>query len=63
VWLYRSIRKRAKSPKLQMCWEGPYNIITRINDVVYRVQWHPRAKMMAVHLDRLVPYLGATQDE
>jgi len=63
VWLYRPIRKRGKSPKLQTCWEGPYTIITRINDVVYRVQRHPRTKMMVVHLDRLAPYLGATRGE
>ena len=58
VWLYRPTRKRGKSPKLQTCWEGPYNIITRINDVIYRIQRHPRAKMMVVHLNRMAPYLG-----
>ena len=63
VWLYRPTRKRGKSPKLQTCWKGPYKIFTRINDVVYRIQRHPRAKMMVVNLDRLALYLGATQDE
>jgi hypothetical protein len=63
VWLYRPTRKRGKSPKLQACWEGPYIIITHINDIIYRIQQRPRAKMMVVHLDRLVPYLGASQDE
>jgi hypothetical protein len=62
VWLYRPTQKKGKSPKLQACWEGPYNI-TRINDVVYRIQRHPRAKIMFVHLDRLAPYLGATPDD
>jgi hypothetical protein len=42
---------------------SPYNIVTRIKDVVYRTQRYPRAKMMVVHLDRLAPYLGATRDE
>ena len=54
MWLYCPIR-RGKSPKLKTC--------TRINDVVYRVQRHPRAKMLVVLLDRLEPYLGATRDE
>jgi hypothetical protein len=63
VWIYRPTRKKGKSPKLQSCWEGPYNVITRINDVVYRIQWHPQAKMMVVHLDRLAPYLGSTREE
>jgi hypothetical protein len=55
VWLYRPTRKKVKSPKLQASWEGPYIITTRINDVIYRIQRHPRAKMMVVHLDRLAP--------
>jgi hypothetical protein len=63
VWPYRPTRRSERSPKLQLCWEGPYNIVTRINDVVYRIQWHYRAKMMVVHLDRLAPYLGAARDE
>jgi hypothetical protein len=63
VWLYRPTRRKGKSPKLQTCWEGPYNIITRMNDVIYRIQRQPRAKMMVVHLDRLAPYRGATRDE
>jgi hypothetical protein len=63
VWLYRSTRTRGRSPKLQSAWEGPYKVITRINDVVYRVQLHPRSRMMVVHLDRLAPYLGAARDE
>jgi hypothetical protein len=29
-----------------MCWEGPYIVITRINDVIYRSQRDLRAKMM-----------------
>jgi hypothetical protein len=63
VWLYRPTRKRRRSPKLQTCWECPYNIITRINDVIYRIQRHSRTKMMVVHLDRLAPNLGATRGE
>jgi hypothetical protein len=63
VWLYRPTRTRGRSPKLQSAWEGPYKVITRIIDVVYRIQRHPRSRMMVVHLDRLVPYLGATRDE
>jgi hypothetical protein len=38
-------------------------IITQINDVIYWIQRHPRAKMMVAHLDGLVQYLGATRDE
>jgi hypothetical protein len=55
VWLFRPTRTRRKSPKLQSSWEGPYKVITRINDVVYRIQRHPTAKMTVVHFDRLAP--------
>jgi hypothetical protein len=63
IWLHRPTREREKSTKLQSRWEDPYNIVTHINDVVYGVQRHPRAKMLLVHLDRLAPYLGSTQNE
>jgi hypothetical protein len=63
VWLSRLTRTSERSPKLQSAWKGPYKVITRINDVVYRIQRHPRSRMMVVHLDRLAPYLGATRDE
>jgi hypothetical protein len=43
--------------------QDPYKVVTSINNVAYRIQCHYRLKMMMVHLDRLVPYLGATQDE
>jgi hypothetical protein len=36
------------------------DIITRIY-VIYWIQWHPREKVMVIHLDGLVPYLGATR--
>ncbi|KAJ8971655.1 hypothetical protein NQ317_009216, partial [Molorchus minor] len=56
VWLYNPARKKGRSLKLQKSWEGPYTVIKRINDLVYRIQRGPRAKMKVVHLDRLVPY-------
>jgi hypothetical protein len=63
VWLYRPTRTKRKSPKLQSSCEGPYKVVNRINDVVYRIQRNPRSRLMVVHLDQLVPYQGATQGE
>ncbi|KAI5728107.1 hypothetical protein M8J77_011685 [Diaphorina citri] len=57
VWLYNPKRRKGHSPKLQQNWEGPYNVITRINDVVYRIRKGSRGKFKVVHLDRLAPYL------
>ena len=58
VWLYNPQRKKGRSPKLQEPWEGPYAVITRINDVVYRIQRSKKSKMKIVHLDRLAKYIG-----
>jgi hypothetical protein len=54
---------RGKSPKLQMSWEEPQKVITRINPVFYGIHWYPRAKMTVVYLDRPAPYLWATREE
>jgi hypothetical protein len=62
VWLYRPTCTKRKSPKLQSPWEGPYTIVTWINDVVYRIRRNPRSKMMVIHLDRRA-LLGTTRDE
>lgn len=58
VWLYNPLRKKGVSPKLTPSWEGPYSVIKRINDLVYRIQRSPKGKMKVVHLDRLAPYHG-----
>jgi hypothetical protein len=64
VWLYHSICTKGKSPKLHPWWEGPYGVITRINDMVYRIQRHPGMKMVVVvHLDQLAPYQGSARDK
>jgi hypothetical protein len=63
VWLYRPTHTKGKSQNFQSLWEGPYKILTRITDVVYRIQKHPRSRMRVVHLDRLAPYQGAVRDE
>jgi hypothetical protein len=55
VWLYRPTRTRGRSPKQQSAWEGQYNVITRINDVVYRIQRHLRSKITQQYWTALVP--------
>ena len=44
VWLHNPQRKKGISPKLRRPWEGPYVVVERLNDVVYRIQRGPRAK-------------------
>jgi hypothetical protein len=38
VWLYHPTRTRGKLLKLQPTWEGPYKVVTQINDAMYRIQ-------------------------
>uniref|UniRef100_A0A8D9DWF5 CCHC-type domain-containing protein n=1 Tax=Cacopsylla melanoneura TaxID=428564 RepID=A0A8D9DWF5_9HEMI len=60
VWLYNPRRHKHWFPKLQKSWEGPYRVVTRLNDVVYRIQREScGSEFKVVHLGRLVPYLGS----
>ncbi|GBN80069.1 hypothetical protein AVEN_141094-1 [Araneus ventricosus] len=56
VWMYNPKRRRGPSPKLQQNWEGPYTVVKKLNDVVYRVQRSPNAKPKVIHINRLAPY-------
>ena len=58
VWFYNPKRKKGVSPCLQLPWEGPYLVLKRISDVVYKIQKSPRSKARIIHHDRLRPYHG-----
>ena len=58
VWLYHPQRKKGVSPKLARNWKGPYTVIKRINDLVYRIKLGPRTKPRVVHRNRLWKYSG-----
>ena len=53
-------RKRGMSlcPKLMFKWTGPYMVMNRLSDVVYRIQQSAKCKPKVVHLDRLKVYTG-----
>ncbi|KAJ8937745.1 hypothetical protein NQ318_009155 [Aromia moschata] len=63
VCLYNPQRRRGLSPKLQSSWEGPYEVVTRINNVVYRIQKLPRGKPRVVHFNRLAPFAGNNDEQ
>ncbi|GBM54890.1 hypothetical protein AVEN_158322-1 [Araneus ventricosus] len=44
VWMYNPKRRRGPSPKLQQNWEGPYTIVKKLNDIVYRGRPTPSQK-------------------
>ncbi|XP_067637321.1 uncharacterized protein [Eurosta solidaginis] len=58
VLLNNPHRRKGVPAKLQCNWEGPYKVVKRINDVVYRIQTttKPRTKMKVVHLERLAAF-------
>ena len=58
VWLYNPRRSRGLSPKLQSSWDGPYEVINPINDVIYRIRKLPNGKPKVIHFNRLTPYAG-----
>ncbi|UYV62961.1 K02A2.6-like [Cordylochernes scorpioides] len=62
VWLFHPKRKKGLSPELMAVWKGPYKIIKRINDLVYRVQRSSKSKAKVVHLGRLACYQGDRTD-
>lgn len=59
VWLHNPMRRKGKSPKLSPSWEGPYKVVSRINDVTYRIQRNARCPCKIVHVDRLAKYHGS----
>ena len=58
VWLKDERRRKGYSPKLQFAYEGPYMVVNRLTDVVYRIQRGPRAKFKVVHFEKLKRYEG-----
>ena len=58
VWFANPKRKKKLSPKLQNLWDGPYTVMQKLNDVIYKIQLTPRARPRIIHRDRLAPYKG-----
>lgn len=58
VWLHNPRRKKGRTPKLQRPWEGPYLVISRLDDLIYRIQKGPRSRPTIVHVKRLKKYQG-----
>ena len=58
VWLYTPIKKVGVSPKLQKFWDGPYLVLERLSDAVYRIQRSEKSIPKVVHFDRIKKYLG-----
>ncbi|XP_070548382.1 uncharacterized protein [Ptychodera flava] len=62
VWLRDERQRKGYAPKLQMMFEGPYLVVSRISDVVYRIQETPRSKPKVVHYKKWKRYTGKPLD-
>ena len=60
VWYWYPRRYRAKSPKWQKCFTGPYLVVRVIEPVNYVLQKSPRSKPFVVHADKLKKSYGET---
>ncbi|VEN40030.1 unnamed protein product [Callosobruchus maculatus] len=58
VWLYNPQKRHGLTPKLQSSWEGPYKVVKKINDVIYRIKKADGGKPTVVHFNRLAPFAG-----
>ncbi|KAK3912533.1 Protein kinase C gamma type [Frankliniella fusca] len=57
VWFYNPRRKIGRTSKLCSWWEGPFIILSKLNEVTFRIRQEdkPLSKPRVVHADRLSP--------
>ena len=53
VFLFDPTKKKDISPKLQSRWVGPYLVVGKLSDLLYKIQLSPQSKIKIVHHDRL----------
>lgn len=59
VWLKNKARRKGVSPKLQKRFKGPYRIVERISEVLYRIQPEGGTTNSVVHFNHLKPSVGS----
>ena len=58
VWLWVYVKPRGLSKKLQLHCEGPFKVVQKISDLVFKIQKNKKASCKIVHYNRLNPYSG-----
>ena len=53
MWVYTPCKKKGLSPKLQKYWDGPFLVINKLSDALYRVQRSARSACKIIHFNRL----------
>ena len=59
VWLHCPAVRRGKSPKFHQPWKGPFQVVKKLGDVIYRIQHMKNLrKRLVVHSNRLKKHTG-----
>ena len=58
VRFHNPVRKKRFTLKLQRSWKGPYIVIKKFSDILYKIQKGPRDEPKVLHHDRPKPYNG-----
>ena len=56
VWIFSPTRKQGVYPGFMSAWKGPWVVVKKLDDLLYRVQQGPRSKSQVIHVNRLKPY-------
>lgn len=58
VWVFYPNHNLGLGKKLSLKWKGPYIVLRKINDVLYKIGKNSKHKGTVVHHNRLKPYTG-----
>ena len=53
VYVYFPQRNPGSSPKLTSYWRGPFRVLAKVSEVLYKVSCGRNEKEQAVHCDRM----------
>ena len=54
VWLHCPVVPKGKSKKLHTPWEGPFQIVSKLSDITYRIQdMQKHCRRLVVHFNHL----------
>lgn len=59
VWVHNKARKRGVCPKLQRRYRGPFKVVERVTDVLYRLVPAEGGPESVVHFNRLKPFVSS----
>ena len=63
VWLCNPKRKKGRTPKIDVPWEGHYAVEAILGGILGVIQMSRRCKAQVVHVDKLVPVRGPFDGE